>query len=134
MHAHRAGKPVRVCKGMSMDAVESILQICRAIRREAETLPDQAPGMNQVAAGLLTAASDYIIARENPEALERLDDAIRATGKSGSTLTAPPTTSSTSRRIFIRPATCGSSAGEAIRLQTAKESASWPPLTGPIMR
>lgn len=78
MHAHRAGKPVRVCKGMSMDAVESILQICRAIRREAETLPDQAPGMNRVAAGLLTAASDYIIARENPEALERLDDAIRA--------------------------------------------------------
>ena len=78
MHAHRAGKPVRVCKGMSMDAVESILQICRAIRREAETLPDQAPGMNRVAAGLLTAASDYIIAREKPEALERLDDAIRA--------------------------------------------------------
>ena len=77
MHAHRAGKPVRVCKGMSMDAVESILQICRAIRREAETLPDQAPGMNQVTAGLLTAASDYIIAREKPEALERLDDAIR---------------------------------------------------------
>ena len=78
MHAHRAGKPVRVCKGMSMDAVESILQICRAIRREAETLPDQAPGMNQVTAELLTAASDYIIAREKPEALERLDDAIRA--------------------------------------------------------
>lgn len=61
-----------------MDAVESILQICRAIRREAETLPDQAPGMNRVAAGLLTAASEYIIAREKPEALERLDDAIRA--------------------------------------------------------
>ena len=62
---------------MSMDAVESILQICRAIRREAETLPDQAPGMNRAVAGLLTAASDYIIAREKPEALERLDDAIR---------------------------------------------------------
>ena len=61
-----------------MDAVESILQICRAIRREAETLPDQAPGMNRTVAGLLTAASDYIIAREQPEALERLDDAVRA--------------------------------------------------------
>lgn len=60
-----------------MDAVEIILRICRAIRREAETLPDQAPGMNRAVAGLLTAASEYIIARENPEALERLDDAIR---------------------------------------------------------
>lgn len=78
MHPHRAGKPLGIRKGLTMDAVESILQICRAIRREAETLPDQAPGMNQVTAGLLTAASDYIIAREKPEALERLDDAIRA--------------------------------------------------------
>lgn len=78
MHAHRKDLAIGTREGMSMDAVESILQICRAIRREAETLPDQAPGMNQVAAGLLTAASDYIIARENPEALERLDDAIRA--------------------------------------------------------
>ncbi|MEE3423804.1 MAG: hypothetical protein VZR11_14015 [Succinimonas sp.] len=78
MHAHRKNLAIGTREGMSMDAVESILQICRAIRREAETLPDQAPGMNRVAAGLLTAASDYIIAREKPEALERLDDAIRA--------------------------------------------------------
>ena len=63
---------------MTMDAVDEILQICRTIRREAETLPDQAPGMNRVVASLLTAASEYIIQRENPEpALERLDDGIR---------------------------------------------------------
>lgn len=37
-----------------------------------------APGMNRVVASLLTAASEYIIRRENPEpALERLDDAVR---------------------------------------------------------
>lgn len=78
MHAHRKDLAIGTREGMSMDAVESILQICRAIRRGAETLPDQAPGMNRVAAGLLTAASDYIIVREKPEALERLDDAIRA--------------------------------------------------------
>ena len=60
-----------------MDAVDETLQICRTIRREAETLPDQAPGMNRVVASLLTAASEYIIRRENPEALERLDDSIR---------------------------------------------------------
>lgn len=77
MHARRKDLAIGAREGMSMDAVENILQICRAIRREAETLPDQAPGMNRAVAGLLTAASDYIIARENPEALERLDDAIR---------------------------------------------------------
>lgn len=77
MHAHRQNMAVGAREGLTMDAVESILQICRDIRREAETLPDQAPGMNMVVAGLLTAASNYIIDRENPEALERLDDAIR---------------------------------------------------------
>ena len=78
MHAYRPHRPIGVCEGMTMDAVDEILQICRTIRREAETLPDQAPGMNRVVASLLTAASEYIIQRENPEpALERLDDGIR---------------------------------------------------------
>lgn len=77
MHAHRKDLAIRAREGMSMDAVESILQICRDIRREAENITDQAPGMNMVVAGLLTAASNYIIAREQPEALERLDDAVR---------------------------------------------------------
>lgn len=78
MHAYRPHRPIEVCEGMTMDAVDEILQICRTIRREAETLPDQAPGMNRVVASLLTAASEYIIRRENPEpALERLDDGIR---------------------------------------------------------
>lgn len=78
MHAYRADKPVRVCKGLTMDAVDEILQICRTIRREAENIPDQAPGMNRVVASLLMAASEYIIRRENPEpAMERLDDSIR---------------------------------------------------------
>ena len=77
MHAYRPHRPIGICEGMTMDAVDETLQICRTIRREAETLPDQAPGMNRVVASLLTAASEYIIRRENPEALERLDDSIR---------------------------------------------------------
>lgn len=78
MHAYRPHRPLGICEGLTMDAVDEILQICRTIRREAETLPDQAPGMNRVVASLLTAASEYIIQRENPEpALERLDDAVR---------------------------------------------------------
>ena len=77
MHPHRAGKPLGIRKGLTMDAVDVILGICRTIRREAENIPDQAPGMNRAVAALLTAASEYISARENPAALERLDDAIR---------------------------------------------------------
>ena len=78
MHAYRPHRPIGICEGMTMDAVDEVLQICRTIRREAETLPDQAPGMNRVVASLLTAASEYIIRRENPEAaMERLDDGIR---------------------------------------------------------
>ena len=78
MHAYRPHRPIGICEGMTMDAVDEILQICRTIRREAENIPDQAPGMNRVVASLLTAASEYIIRRENPEpALERLDDAVR---------------------------------------------------------
>lgn len=77
MHPHRADKPIGIRKGLTMDAVDEILQICRTIRREAENIPEQAPGMNRAVAALLTAASEYIIRRENPEALERLDDAVR---------------------------------------------------------
>ena len=77
MHAHREDLAIGTREGMTMDAVDEVLQICRTIRREAESLPEQAPGMNRVVASLLTAASEYIIRRENPETLELLDDSIR---------------------------------------------------------